>query len=436
MRKPRGRRGKHPIINKHNHILKGQSARCEPFFLHAGIEIPYSVFKEITGQKRKTMPSGGLLALLDDIATMSKVAATKTAGISGDDLAVNSKALVGIDPKRELPIVYEVAKGSLRNKAILIPGALALSFAAPWAIMPLLTLGGAYLCFEGIEKILHKEHGAEEKNDQPVDMKALEKQKIGSAIKTDLVLSAEIVAVTLGAVAASPIITQVAVLTAVGIGMTVGIYGLVGGIVKLDDVGLWLSRKKGDGPVAKAQRGIGRALVAGVPHMMKAISVVGTAAMFMVGGGLVLHGIPAAHGLLEAAGHLVANIPFIQTAVEMTAATLAGAVTGLAAVPVMKAVGNIGEKTAPFFARVKAAAAKAKAAVFKKKPSAVAKTASPKPEPQTASTTKAPSALSSAPDMKAAHDTAALRQDNAAKNTATAEQGKKPPAKNTAGRQP
>ncbi|MBI1215938.1 MAG: DUF808 family protein, partial [Alphaproteobacteria bacterium] len=374
------------------------------------------------------MPATGLLALLDDIATMSKVAATKTAAISGDDRAVNSKALEGIDPRRELPIVYAVAKGSLKNKAILIPCALALSVAAPWAIMPLLTLGGAYLCFEGVEKILHNEHPEGEKLPEPDDLLALEKKKIKSAIKTDLILSAEIVVVTLGAVAASPLLTQVAVLGAIGVAMTAGIYGLVGGIVKLDDVGLWLAKKEGNSLFRKAQRGIGRALVKGVPHMMKGISVAGTVAMFMVGGGLVLHGIPAAHHMLEAAGQMVSSLPFVQTAVSAAVATLAGVATGLAAMPVVKLGEKIAHKAAPLFKKIKSLGAKIKNAVsHKKSPAkraddkkAEAKQPAAKKPAAAGAAEKAPDqdnapALSTAPDVKAAHDAAAQKTDAPAK---------------------
>ncbi len=283
------------------------------------------------------MPATGLLALLDDIATMSKVAAVKTAGISGDDLAVNSQALVGVDPRRELPIVWEVAKGSLRNKALLIPAALGLSLLAPWAIMPALTLGGVYLCYEGIEKVLHRDHGGALPEEKPgEDRAANERSKIKGAIRTDLILSAEIVVVTLGAVASSPFLTQLGVLAAVGIGMTAGIYGLVGGLVKLDDLGAWLAKREGDSTFKKVTRGIGKALGKSVPPLMKTISVLGTGAMFMVGGGLILHGIPAAAHLLETAGHAVSAVPAVAAIVEMAAATLVGAVAGLAAMPVIE----------------------------------------------------------------------------------------------------
>lgn len=374
------------------------------------------------------MPATGLLALLDDIATMSKVAATKTIGISGDDLAVNSKTLVGIDPKRELPIVYEVAKGSFKNKCILIPVALGLSAVAPWAIMPLLTVGGAYLCYEGIEKILHKSGHDEQTAQTPKDMAAIEKEKISSAIKTDLILSAEIVAVTLGAVAAAPFITQVAVLAAIGVAMTVGIYGLVGGIVKMDDVGLWLANKKGDGKLAQARRACGRGIVAAVPHVMKAISVVGTGAMFMVGGGLVLHGLPFAHGPMEALGHAIAH-PALKTAAEMTAATLAGALVGLAAVPVMKGFEKMSHRAQPAFACIKNVLGKMKKALgCTKKPATTtpddAQNAHRQAHAAAPEKQDAPSALSTLPNVKPAHDAALAPQETASQKT--------PPAVKTA----
>jgi len=388
------------------------------------------------------MAATGLLALLDDIATMSKVAASKTAAISGDDLAVNSKALEGIDPKRELPIVYAVAKGSLKNKAILIPAALALSVAAPWAIMPLLTLGGAYLCYEGMEKILHNEHPDDEKLPEPDDLLALEKKKISSAIKTDLILSSEIVVVTLGAVAASPLITQVAVLGAIGVAMTAGIYGLVAGIVKMDDVGLWMSQREGDHPLRKMQRAAGRGIVKGVPYMMKGISILGTAAMFMVGGGLLLHGFPAAHHAVAAMGEALSSSGFAQNLFGVAAATLAGAATGLAATPVVKGLEKIAAKAAPLVKKIKSA-------LKKLKPGRKAARKGPKAKNEAAPGAKEPgkkpdagpqpapaSSLSEVPDVKAAHDAAAPRgtppEKTAPPTAVTTRPGKpRPPARNS-----
>ena len=269
------------------------------------------------------MPAASLLALLDDIAgvlddvaTMTKVATKKTAGVLGDDLALNAQQVSGVRADRELPVVWAVARGSLVNKAILVPAALALSALAPWAVTPVLMVGGAFLCYEGAEKLWHawRVHGAQDAaprserlqalaNPQ-VDLVHLERDKIKGAVRTDLVLSAEIIAITLGAVAASPFATQVAVLVAVALLMTVGVYGFVAGVVKLDDLGLYLSRLEGDG--AAARRALGRGILRAAPWLMKALSVAGTAAMFLVGGGIVVHGVPALHHAVAA---LVAAVP-------------------------------------------------------------------------------------------------------------------------------
>jgi uncharacterized protein len=371
------------------------------------------------------MPATGLLALLDDIATMSKIAAQKTAAISGDDLAVNSKTLVGIDPKRELPIVYKVAKGSLKNKAILIPSALALNFFAPWAILPLLTLGGAYLCYEGIEKLVHKDKHGQDANAAPADQKALEEKKIASAIKTDLILSAEIVVITLGAVAASPFITQLAVLGAIGLAMTVGIYGLVGGIVKLDDIGLHMAKKKGESPHAKFVRKCGNALVQAVPPLMKGISVVGTAAMFMVGGQLVLHGIPAVgHAMTHFIEGAIAS-GFLQGAATAACSIVAGMITGLGCIPAVKVLEKpmawAGGKTAEAVKACK----KVFRRVFKKKPDArdhnTTQPVPPAPETPVAT-------LQATPDASAALNAAAAKPSNDDKQAATPAPEAKPPA--------
>lgn len=301
------------------------------------------------------MAATGLLALLDDITTilddiaaMSKIAAQKTAGIAGDDLAVNANVVYGIDPKRELPIIWAVAKGSFKNKALLIPGALALNAAAPWGITPLLMAGGAFLCYEGVEKVLHKEQNDEnEKHHQELTAAALssaevllnlEKDKIKQAINTDLILSAEIVAVTLGAVATASFLTQIGVLTAVGVGMTIGIYGLVAGIVKIDDFGLHLAQAKGHTSLQKLSRMIGGKLVRSTPYIMKTLSVIGTAAMFAVGGGIILHGTPpAGHALAEFARNLTSS-GFLQGAIEMLLAVVSGALIGLATLGAVKAM--------------------------------------------------------------------------------------------------
>ncbi len=238
-----------------------------------------------------------ITTLLDDVALLSKVAAQKTTGVLGDDLALNAQQVSGVAAERELPVVWAVAKGSARNKAILVPAALAISAWAPWAVTPLLMVGGAYLCFEGFEKLAHKflhsaaEDEAEHQKlaDPSVDLVELERDKIAGAIRTDFVLSAEIIAITLGTVADAVFLTQLIVLTGIAIVMTIGVYGLVAGIVKLDDAGFYLSRQAN-----KLLQRIGRALVAMAPWLMKALAIAGTVAMFLVGGGILVHGL---HGL-------------------------------------------------------------------------------------------------------------------------------------------
>ncbi len=255
--------------------------------------------------------AASLIALLDDIATvlddvalLTKVAARKTAGVLGDDLALNAQQVAGVKADRELPVVWAVAKGSFRNKLILVPAALAISAFAPWAVTPLLMMGGAYLCYEGFEKLAHKMlHGkgdtaahtaelAALSQPEVVDPVAFEKDKIKGAVRTDFVLSAEIIAITLGTVATAAFPTQVAVLAGVAVIMTVGVYGVVAGIVKLDDGGLYLSRRTGDGAFVRVQRGLGTGILRAAPWLMKGLSIAGTAAMFLVGGGILVHGIP------------------------------------------------------------------------------------------------------------------------------------------------
>lgn len=260
------------------------------------------------------MAAGSLLALLDDIATilddvsvMTQVAAKKTAGVLGDDLALNAQQVSGVHAERELPVVWAVAKGSFLNKLILVPSALAISYFAPWAITPLLMAGGAYLCFEGFEKVSHKllvshhediaQHAvlANAITSAKVDLVALEKSKIKGAIRTDFILSAEIIVIALGTVATVSFSQQASVVAVVAIIMTVGVYGLVACIVKLDDLGLYLMLKKGKSVYKQIQRKLGRNLLAFAPMLMRTLSVVGTLAMFMVGGSIIGHGIPALH---------------------------------------------------------------------------------------------------------------------------------------------
>jgi uncharacterized protein len=292
------------------------------------------------------MPASSLLALIDDIATilddvavMTKVAAKKTAGVLGDDLALNAQQVSGVKADRELPVVWAVAKGSLLNKAILVPLALAISAVAPWAVTPLLMLGGLFLCFEGFEKVAHVLFHDKKKNavhhaqltravaDPAVDLVAFEKEKIKGAVRTDFILSAEIIIITLGTVADKPFASKVAVLVGIALLMTVGVYGLVAGIVKLDDAGLALSQRPGGHVGAKAQRSLGIGLLKTAPWLMKGLSVAGTAAMFLVGGGILVHGLPLLHHAVEvwaaASGPLAWLVP---TAVDAVLGVLAGAV--------------------------------------------------------------------------------------------------------------
>jgi len=291
------------------------------------------------------MAGSSLLALIDDIATilddvavMSKVAAKKTAGVLGDDLALNAQQVSGVNPDRELPVVWAVAVGSMKNKAILVPSALAISAFLPWAITPLLMIGGAFLCFEGFEKLAHKflHSSAEDAKhheelvqalaDPSVDLVAMEKDKIKGAVRTDFILSAEIIVISLGTVATATFAKQVGVLLTIAVIMTVGVYGLVAAIVKLDDLGLHLS-KKANGAV----RAIGQALLLAAPKLMKALTVIGTAAMFMVGGGILVHGVPALHHVVEAASHAAGSVPLVGGVLAAITPTLIDAVAGVIA---------------------------------------------------------------------------------------------------------
>jgi len=246
-----------------------------------------------------------IATLLDDISLMGKLAAKKTAGVLGDDLSLNAQQVSGVRANRELPVVWSVAKGSFLNKLILVPLALIISAFAPWAITPLLMVGGAFLCFEGVEKVVHSLQARKHK-ETPEEKKArldavakqdpmvYERDKVKGAIRTDFILSAEIVAITLGIVAEAPLLTQVLVLSGIAILVTVGVYGLVGMIVKLDDLGFWLVEKS-----SALAKGIGKALLVLAPLLMKFLSIVGTLAMFLVGGGILVHGIPALHHAIE-----------------------------------------------------------------------------------------------------------------------------------------
>jgi predicted DNA repair protein MutK len=284
------------------------------------------------------MPASSLLALIDDITTvlddvaaLGKVAAAKTAGVLGDDLALNAQQVVGVSADRELPVVWAVAKGSFINKAILVPAALAISALAPWAVTPLLMGGGLYLCLEGFEKLAHR--GAPElARDEPVLPAAglaapgpapalSERDRIRGAVRTDFVLSGEIIVITLGTVAGTGFATQLLVLAGVAVLMTVGVYGLVAGIVKLDDLGLWLSLR-----AAGVWRALGRSILRAAPWLMKSLSVAGTAAMFLVGGGILVHGF---HPVSEAIdGALLPYGEAAQAVLALLVHTLAGVLAG------------------------------------------------------------------------------------------------------------
>jgi hypothetical protein len=310
--------------------------------------------------------ASSLLALIDDIATvlddisvMTKVAARKTAGVLGDDLALNAQQVAGVRADRELPVVWAVAKGSLRNKLILVPAALAIGALAPWAVMPLLMLGGAYLCYEGFEKLAHKllSSPAEDQRhrrditralvEPEIDLLALENDRIQGAIRTDFILSAEIIVITLGTVADVAFGTQVAVVAAIALIMTVGVYGLVAGIVKLDDAGLHLSRQSGEGLAARLQRRIGRGIIAAAPGLMKTLSVVGTAAMFLVGGGILAHGLPGLHDLAHAIGHRAGSLPGVGGVLESLTPLLLDGLVGVVAGALILAAVTVGRRLWP-----------------------------------------------------------------------------------------
>lgn len=299
--------------------------------------------------------ASSLLALLDDIATllddvslMSKVAAKKTAGVLGDDLALNAQQVTGVRAERELPVVWAVARGSLRNKVILVPGALLISAFIPWLITPLLMLGGAFLCYEGFEKLAHRflhddsERHAEKLqalSDPKVDLVAFEKDKISGAVRTDFILSAEIVAITLGTVAAATFTTQVLVLSTIALAVTAGVYGLVAGIVKLDDAGLALCQR-GSGLSQK----LGGALLWLAPWLMKTLSVVGTAAMFMVGGGILTHGFHALGHWIENTAEHSLELPWIGSVLGGLLPTVMSAGVGILAGALIFAVVGLGSR--------------------------------------------------------------------------------------------
>ena len=307
------------------------------------------------------MPAANLLALLDDIASVlddvaafSKLAAKKTAGVLGDDLALNAQQVAGVQASRELPVIWAVARGSFVNKAVLVPAALVISAFAPMLVTPLLMVGGTYLCFEGFEKVSHRllhrgtgdgEHAKDEAEqaeavvarvlaEPAADPMVLERDKIKGAIRTDFILSAEIIIIALGTVAAAPLLTRIGVLTAVAVLMTVAVYGFVGMIIKLDDLGWWLQRR--GGRLAELAGGI---LLGTAPRLMRFLTVAGTAAMFLVGGGIMVHGVPVLAHSLEA---LVAPLgPLVGPIATMVGNALAGVVVGAIALAAVALVTSV-----------------------------------------------------------------------------------------------
>ncbi|MDO6678923.1 DUF808 domain-containing protein [Shewanella sp. 4_MG-2023] len=294
------------------------------------------------------MAGASLLVLLDDIATilddvaaMSKVAARKTAGVLGDDLALNAQQVSGVASERELPVVWAVAKGSFRNKLILVPAALLISAFIPWAITPLLMFGGIFLCYEGFEKVHHsyvhrKDKKVSVADEQIVekskqDLAAFEKKKVQGAIRTDFVLSAEIIAISLGVVSQSSLMSQFLTLSVIAIIMTVGVYGLVAGIVKIDDLGLYLTQRKGEGTLVKIWHKIGFWLLAAAPYLMKGLTIIGTIAMFMVGGGILTHGIHIVGEQISHIAVMAGELAYVGVILQAITPSLLNALFGLIA---------------------------------------------------------------------------------------------------------
>jgi len=296
------------------------------------------------------MAFAGLLALLDDIATvlddvsiMTKVAAKKTAGVLGDDLALNAEQVSGLKPEREIPVVWAVFKGSLINKCILVPAALLISALLPWLITPLLMVGGAFLCFEGFEKVFHKFlHGADDSehkartealNNPKINMAEFEKEKVKGAVRTDFILSAEIVVIALGVVANESFLVRLAVVVAIAAVITVSVYGLVAAIVKLDDLGFYLSKPGG----SDFRKKIGRGILFICPYVLKTLTIVGTAAMFLVGGGILLHGIPGSHDVVHALEEWAQHLP-LAGLLETVSGMVLNAVIGIVAGGILVAI--------------------------------------------------------------------------------------------------
>jgi len=296
------------------------------------------------------MAGSSLLTLLDDIATllddvsvMTKVAAKKTAGVLGDDIALNAEQVSGIRAKRELPVVWAVFKGSAINKAIMVPAALILSVVVPWLITPLLMIGGAYLCYEGFEKVAHRllhspaedeeEHVRRIKAvaDTKVDMVQFEKQRIRGAIRTDAILSAEIIVIALGTVKDAELAVRIGVVSLIAAVITVGVYGLVAGIVKLDDLGLHLIDNAGESKLSGLRRRAGEMILSFAPIMMKLLTILGTAAMFLVGGGIIAHGIPLLATWLHGVENLAHDLPVAANLFSGLTALIFNAVVGIVA---------------------------------------------------------------------------------------------------------
>ncbi|MDH1800728.1 DUF808 domain-containing protein [Acinetobacter johnsonii] len=292
-----------------------------------------------------------IATILDDVAVMSKMAAKKTAGVLGDDLALNAQQVSGVRTERELPVVWAVAKGSFVNKLILVPAALLISVVAPWLITPLLMIGGLFLCYEGVEKVLHSLHHKKAKTEEEasqeltaieMDMATFEKDKVKGAIRTDFILSAEIVVISLGTVAAATFSTKVMVLSVIAILMTVGVYGFVAMIVKIDDLGLYLTQQ-----ASSFKQTIGRGLLAFAPKLMKTLTIVGTIAMFLVGGGIISHGVPLLHHFTEGSVDYAEHIPTVGSIVGALTPTLINLVIGLVAGLIVLAIVSLIKKVWP-----------------------------------------------------------------------------------------
>ena len=292
-----------------------------------------------------------IATILDDVAVMSKMAAKKTAGVLGDDLALNAQQVSGVRTDRELPVVWAVAKGSFVNKLILVPAALLISVVAPWLITPLLMIGGLFLCYEGVEKVLHSLHHKKAKTEEEAsqelaaietDMATFEKDKVKGAIRTDFILSAEIVVISLGTVAAATFSTKVMVLSVIAILMTVGVYGFVAMIVKIDDLGLYLTQQ-----ASSFKQTIGRGLLAFAPKLMKTLTIVGTIAMFLVGGGIISHGVPLLHHFTEGSVDYAEHIPTVGSIVGALTPTLINLVIGFVAGLIVLAIVSLIKKVWP-----------------------------------------------------------------------------------------